>query len=209
MPRTVRRLAAVGVTHALILIAAPLAGAVAPGVPFETAAAFTIETALAEAVHGLGINTRSCALEQDPRQRPVRAAASQRRRPGRMFGWLWRATRNIDIERSGAPVLFYLRSPLLTALPERECPHELLPDEPEEPATCASLAVNAGSEDAYSVAIVLPQLAARSPARLGDTVRGRLERGSSVTLRAVGGAEIEFSPDRVRQIEVRGCTVDA
>jgi hypothetical protein len=153
---------------------------------------------------------RACALQQDPRQRPVRQAATKRSRQSRMFGWLWRSTRNIDIERTGAPMLFYLRSPLLTALPERaDCPHEMMAQEPRELANCASLAVNSGSEDAYSVAVSLPQLAAGSPAKLGDTLRGRLERGTPVTLRALGGAEIEFSPDRVRQVEARACTADA
>jgi hypothetical protein len=151
---------------------------------------------------------RACAV-QDPRQRPVRQTTAARRRP-RMFGWLWRSTRNIDIERTGAPLLFYLRSPLLTALPERaDCDHEIMVQEPQEPAACASLAVNAGSQDAYSVAVMLPQLSAGSPAKLGDTVRDRLQRGTPVTLRALGGAVIEFSPNRVRQLEARACTADA
>ena len=215
MPRTAGRLATAS-------IVATLAGAggvkaqLPEGSPTEVAAAIPtmLTSPLSSNAGGVSPDEpgtpdlRVCAV-QEPKQRPVRQATSARRRQSRMFGWLWRSTRDIDIERTGAPLLFYLRSPLLTALPERsECAHEMVQPEPDEPASCASLAVNAGSHDAYSVAIALPQLAAGSPASLGDAVRGRLGRGSPVTLRALGGAEIEFSPHRVRQIEARACTAD-
>jgi hypothetical protein len=154
----------------------------------------------------LSIGSPDCAMAQGPQQRQTPA----RRRHSRMFGWLWRSTRNVDIERTGAPLLFYLRSPLLTTIPDRsECPDELAEHEPNVPAACASLAVNPGQDDAYSVAVTLPQLAASSPAKLAATLRDRLDRGERVTLRALGGAEIELSPERIRQVQARTCVADA
>lgn len=163
------------------------------------------------------LHTRLNALETgdrvspdcDVQQRPQHAQDRRnpaRRRGFRRFGWLWRSTRNIDIERTGAPRLFYLRSPLLAAVPDPEnCAVEGATQALHDPAPCASLAVNPGHENAYSIAVTLPQLTAVSPADLAEHLRTRLERGESVTLQALGGAEIELNPARIQQIEARTC----
>jgi hypothetical protein len=137
---------------------------------------------------------------------PQRAA---RRRP-RMFGWLWRSTRNIDIERGGAPLLFYLRSPLLSGFRERaDCPGEATITPRPHAEVCASLSVNPGHDDAWSVSVTLPQLESSTPAKLGEVLRDRLEHGARVTLRALGGRELQLDPARVATVEAKPCISEA
>jgi hypothetical protein len=143
-------------------------------------------------------------VANDVQQRPGR-------RKSRMFGWLWRATRNVDIERTGAPMPFYLRSPLLAGFRERaECPPEH--GEAGEDMTirsCAALAVNPGHDDGWSVTVALPQFDAATPDKLEDALRTKLDAGEHVVLRVIGGRDVELDPERVRQVAARTCTADA
>jgi len=142
-----------------------------------------------------------CVVD-DVQQRPGR-------RKSRMFGWLWRSTRNVDIERTGAPMSFYLRSPLLTGNREHaECPVE---DDGAAMTirSCAALAVNPGHDDGWNVTVALPQFDAATPHQLEDALRVRLDAGERVVLRVLGGRDVELDPERVRQVDARTCTTDA
>ena len=91
-----------------------------------------------------------------------------RRHSSGVLGWLYRYTRNIDIEH-GSSVPFYLRSPLLNALTATlQCGNEAMAAARD--AECALLEVNQGNDDAWTIALPLPQLEASSPARLAENV---------------------------------------
>ena len=218
MPEPARRMT--GVFAILLLAGASSAGALeVPAAPSDEvlpevlpARLIPLQPEIMAGLWSLEVGPEGCGTAQTQAQEPQRQTTqTSRRRQSRMFGWLWRSTRNIDIEKVGAPLLFYLRSPLLSGLPERnDCPDgPSVAASARAVATCAAVAVNTGHEDAWNVAIALPQLDAGSPGKLAETLRMRLSRGESVTLRAMGGNEIEFDPDRVRRVEARGCVADA
>lgn len=146
--------------------------------------------------------------ERDDQQ----AESRDRRRHSRMFGWLWRSTRNVDLEKTGTPLLFYLRSPLLSALSDRDCPQEeerlTLPLQTDA-ATCATIALNAGSRDALNVVVGLPQMDAATPTELEAALRVRLERGERVVVRGLGGTPIRLNPDEIRRLDAKKCAAEA
>jgi hypothetical protein len=131
-----------------------------------------------------------------------------RRKPRRgVLGWLYRYTRNIDVERGSTPLPLFLRSPLLTAVPAPvDCAGGTGETHAEE---CAAIVVTAEKDEAVTVAISLPQLGATTPARLADAVRNRLSDGETVELRTSGGGAIELLPAHVRRIDAKNCVVDA
>jgi len=124
-----------------------------------------------------------------------------------VLGWLYRYTRNIDVERGSTPLPLFLRSPLLTAVPmPMECDGEAGETHAQE---CAAIVVTSEKDDPITTAVTLPQLGASTPARLAEALRSRLAGGEAVELKTSGGGKIDFLPDHIRRIEAKNCVVDA
>jgi hypothetical protein len=141
-----------------------------------------------------------CAVVDQDRQ------AKKRPRRG-VLGWLYRYTRNIDVERGSTPLPLFLRSPLLTAVPTpSDCETE---SEPIHGQECAAIVVSVEKDASLTTAVPLPQLGASTPARLADAVRTRLADGEAVELKTSRGGLIDLIPDHVRGIEAKNCVVDA
>lgn len=146
--------------------------------------------------------TASCAVTPDQVQSKPRVRRG-------VLGWLYRYTRNIDIERSGgAPQPFILRSPLLTAAPDRSDCEDVFVAPPRAEA-CAVVAVNPGSEkNARTVTVPLPQYHAATARMLEAEIRDRLMNGETVVLRTLKGVELRLDGGVVRFVVARTCRTD-
>ena len=139
-------------------------------------------------------------------QTPTRRMQQQRRRSSRLFGWLYRSVRNVDMEKSSAPHLFYLRSPLLAGFADdMDCPPE---SERLEPGaeTCSMITVRTEKEAPRVAHVALPVLDAHDSADLRDTLETRLNAGEAIVLSTLDGKALLLSPNHVREMDVRPCT---
>jgi hypothetical protein len=139
-------------------------------------------------------------------QTPARRLQQQRRRSSRLFGWLYRSVRNVDMEKSSAPHLFYLRSPLLAGFgDDMDCPPE---SERLEPGaeTCSVITVRTEKEAPRVAHVALPVLDAHDSADLRDTLKTRLSAGEAIVLSTLDGKALLLSPNHVREMDVRPCT---
>ena len=140
-------------------------------------------------------------------QTPTRRLQHQRRRSSRLFGWLYRSVRNVDMEKSSAPHLFYLRSPLLAGFgDDMDCPPETERLEPGTEA-CSVITVRAEKEAPRVAHVALPVLDAHDSADLRDTLETRLGAGEAIVLSTLDGKALLLSPNHVRELDVRPCAV--
>ncbi|MGH7503722.1 MAG: hypothetical protein ACREL7_18505 [Longimicrobiales bacterium] len=145
--------------------------------------------------------------DQTPDQR-----IHQRRRSSRLFGWLYRAVRNVDMEKSSAPpLLFYLRSPLLAGFADEvECPPEQEQVAHEKHmltsgAACATITVHEEKGSPRMTRVALPMLDATSPADLLEALKLKLEARQAVVLPSIDGNALLLSPNLVRDLDVQPC----
>jgi hypothetical protein len=142
-----------------------------------------------------------CAVDQDRQDR--QSATKKKSRRG-VLGWLYRYTRNIDVERGSTPLPLYLRSPLASvAVPDCE-------DSATEPHAEQCAVISASLEkESLTTTVPLPQLDAPSPARLADAIRARLAAGEHVSLHSAAGTYIELDPETTHHVETKNCVIDA
>ena len=175
---------------ALLLVAIPVAAADAP-IPAPADFSFT-----------------AMESECEKAQVPQGSDAKERTRRG-VLGWLYKYTRNIDLERAGGSRLpGFLRSPLLGSLPVRSENCDALPSL-DEPATCAVVALDPGSDGERMVTVPLPQLGVTTPASLADRIHERLAHGEWISLRTNRAETMRFDRHKVRYVEAEACRKDA
>jgi len=181
-----------------IVIILALTPAVAAG-EVATSAASTAPRSIGAAGPAAGCDV---VVPQDQESKP-------RARRG-VLGWLYKYTRNIDVERAGSPRLpGFLRSPLLGALPGRsdaDC-------ERDTPAfdgvvRCAVISVNPGSDEAIIFTAPMPQLGETTLGGIEEQVRERLSRGEKVALETSKGGLIRIRSD-AGYVSARACRTDA
>lgn len=144
-----------------------------------------------------------CEQSRGPARR-----AQQRKRSSRLFGWLYRSVRNVDMEKgSTPPLLFYLRSPLLAGFgDDMDCPPDQRPDATGVDA-CATIKVHAEKHAPQIAHVLLPVLDATNAVDLDEALRFRLEAGEAIILSTLDGKGLLLSPDRVRDLDVRPCAL--
>jgi hypothetical protein len=142
-------------------------------------------------------------------QRTVRKQDEKEHSRGGVLGWLYRYTRNIDIERVGSlPLPGFLRSPLLGSLPGRteDCdPARLL----DAATDCAVVSLDPGAEHSRTVTVPLPQMGVTTPSGLAERIHERLAIGEWVSLRTTREKTIRFDREHVRYVEAEACRRDA
>lgn len=140
------------------------------------------------------------ALWQLRQQRP----ADRRRAPWGL-GWLYRYGRDVEIERGTvAPPSFYMRSPLLSGLYQRnDCPPT---DGPAE--SCAEVTLVGDDDAEIAFEVPLPQLQAATAPALRDRIRAGLADGETVVLRTTDGEDFDLMAGSVREIGTGMCRID-
>lgn len=179
------------VTLALVVIQpGPAAAAAGPGV--EPAVRVSVATKCAVA-------RRQQVQEREPEQSTRRG----------VLGWLYRYTRNIDIERVGVSRLpGFLRSPLLGSLPARTQDCDPV-RELEEATTCAIVSLDPGADESRTVTVPLPQMGVTTPSALVDRIHEDLAIGEWVSLRTNRDETLRFDRHKVRYVEAEACRKDA
>jgi hypothetical protein len=148
------------------------------------------------------------AVEKCAVQGPVRQEEKARVRGG-VLGWLYRYTRNIDIERVGSSRLpGFLRSPLLGSLPGRDQDCDPVPSL-DEATTCAVVSLDPGADHARTVVVPLPQMGVTTPSGLADRIHEQLAIGEWVSLRTTRDETIRFDREKIRYVEAEACRKDA
>lgn len=146
-----------------------------------------------------------CAVAQVPARDQERKPRARRG----VLGWLYKYTRNVDLERAGSSRLpGFLRSPLLGSLPGRPENCDPTPSL-EEPTTCAVVALDPGSTDERTVTVPLPQMSVTTAAGLEERIHEQLALGEWVSLRTNRGETIRFDRRKVRFVETSVCRKDA
>jgi hypothetical protein len=129
-------------------------------------------------------------------------------RAARGHGWSHRNARNEDIERPAVP--FYLRSQLLTGFYSRTdgaaCPPSGPARDAESTDRCAELIIRTSLARDLRIDVLLPQLDAKSPRQLRDTILERLDRGERVDVLARAGERYEIDPALTHDVGARGCS---
>jgi hypothetical protein len=149
--------------------------------------------------------TAACAVAQGPVQGD---AARDRTRRG-VLGWLYRYTRNTDVERVGGSRLpGFLRSPLLGSLPGRQADCDAGPSL-DGATTCAVVSLDPGADHARTVTVPLPQMGVTTPAGLADRIHEKLAIGEWVSLQTNRQETLRFDRRRIRYVEAKGCRKDA
>ena len=129
-----------------------------------------------------------------------------------VLGWLYKYTRNIDVERAGTVRMpGFLRSPLLGALPGRsdvDCKDRettIL----DGVVSCAVISLNPGSEESIIFTAPMPQLGEATLAGIEDQIRERMSRGEKVALSTSKGGVVRIRPDEAGYVSARACRTDA
>jgi hypothetical protein len=142
-------------------------------------------------------------------QVPVR---DQKRKPQAhrgVLGWLYKYTRNVDLERAGVSRLpGFLRSPLLGSLRGRTENCDPAPSL-EQPTTCAVVALDPGSSGERTVTVPLPQMSVTTTEGLEERIHEQLALGEWVSLRTNRGETIRFDRKKVRFVQTSVCRKDA
>ena len=139
-----------------------------------------------------------CPDQTSPRQR-------RDRRPTGPLAWLFRLTRDHELERSDRPFAFYLRSPLLSGL--YSCPPHATAGAkpPEQIDDCAELTITTVAQQEHTIHVLLPQYEAKNVKRLRAFVDDRLESGEVVTLIMTGGEPFSIRPDETASLATKTC----
>lgn len=147
------------------------------------------------------------ALQRDPDCDDQTAPRQQRkdRRPTGPLAWLFRLDRDHDLERSGRPFAFYLRSPLLSGL--YGCPPQSNAGArtPEPVDECAELTITTEAAEDRTIQVLLPQYEATNVRRLRSYVDDRLRSGHVVTLIMTGGEPFSIRPSDTSEITAKTC----
>lgn len=152
-----------------------------------------------------GAVSAACAVAQVP----VQGDADKDRTRRGVLGWLYRYTRNTDVERVGGSRLpGFLRSPLLGSLPGRPDDCEAVPSL-DVATTCAVVSLDPGADHARTVTVPLPQMGVTTPAGLADRIHEKLAIGEWVSLRTNRQETLRFDRRRIRYVEAKGCRKDA
>lgn len=141
------------------------------------------------------------------RQNPQVAQRKQQERRG-VLGWLYRYTRNIDLERTASSRLpGFLRSPLLGSLPGRD--DDCDPSPLDQVTECVVVTMDPGSDHERRATVPLPQMSVTTPRGLEDRIQEQLGLGEWVSLRTNRGTILRFDRERVRFVEAKPCRSDA
>lgn len=144
-------------------------------------------------------------VQQQNGQTPARRL-QQRKRSSRLFGWLYRSIRNVDMEKSSAPALFYLRSPLLAGFADDlDCPENERLETAAE--VCSTITVRSEKEAPRVAQVALPVLDSDDSNELRETLQTRLGAGEAIVLSTLDGKALLLSPNHVRELDVRPCVL--
>lgn len=144
-------------------------------------------------------------VQQQNGQTPTRRL-QQRKRSSRLFGWLYRSIRNVDMEKSSAPALFYLRSPLLAGFADDlDCPEDERLTTAAE--VCSTITVRSEKEAPRVAQVALPVLDSEDSSELRETLETRLGAGEAIVLSTLDGKALLLSPNHVRELDVRPCVM--
>jgi hypothetical protein len=120
------------------------------------------------------------------------------------FGWLYRYGVDREVERSSVtPFSHYLRSPLLSGLPERRPCNRGSSAEADE--DCALVTLRSNADRAITLEVPLPQLEARNSRQLRTALTERLGRTDRVTLVTTDGEDYALQSGTVKEVEAKTC----